>query len=353
MTGEEPGVTEDSRPFEWFRPTADGRVLGGLDLDGLLSRSLIDPATTELTSDQHFLLMLNSIDITDDECHALADKPLRPGFSALGLRAMLGTSTLGAALRVLARYYAMTPSVFRLQIDTGGDLARIALFAEGRHRARAAMLEEIWLMALNMFMSWFVGRRIPLLAMRVARPDHPDTGGAHWALGAPVSAGQETSLLIPATCLQLPRRVGDVDEPIWEAMRFWMDEVGPPPGEGLLGAAFSGAEAPAKTRLREAFEGLALCDRQISRRIRRDLGVSFRDLRGDALIELARELLRHSDDSIEDIGARLGYAEERSFRRFVRGRTGLTPAQIRRGAAATADPQVRSLVRSMVQKLQV
>jgi AraC-like DNA-binding protein len=351
-TGEQLGVTED-RPFEWFRPTPDGRILGGLELDGLLSRSLIDPAATQLTNDQHFLLMLNSIDITDDECHGLADRPLRPGFSAIGLRAMLGTSTLDAALRVLSRYYAVTPSALRLEIRVGENLARIALVAEGRDRARAAMLEEIWLMTLYMFMSWFVGRRIPLLAMVVARREHPDIGGAHWANGAPLSAGEETSLLVPLTCLQLPRRVGEVEEPIWEAMRFWMEEAAPPPGERLLGAAFGEAEAPARTTLREAFEGLALCDRQISRRIKRDHGVSFRDLRGDALVELACELLRHGEDSIDDIGARLGYAEERSFRRFMRGRTGLTPAQIRRGGAATADPQVRSLVRSMVKKLQV
>jgi AraC-like DNA-binding protein len=344
---------EEQRPFDWFRPTADGRVLGGLELDGLLSRSLIEPDATQLTADQHFLLMLNSIDITDDECHGLGDKPLRPGFSAIGLRAMLGTATLDAALRVLSRYYAMT--AFRLEVRKGGALARIALRAEGRDRARAAMLEEIWLMALYMFMSWFVGRRLPLLAMSVARPDHPDIGGAHWAFGAPVSAGEETSLLVPLSCLNLARRVSDAEEPIWEAMRFWMDEVMPSAGEWVLGGAFSGAEAPAKTRLREAFEELELGDRQLSRRIRRSHGASFRDLRGHALAEIARELLRNSGDSIEDIGARLGYAEERSFRRFMRSRTGLTPAQIRKGAGigAAADPEARVLVRSLVKKLQV
>jgi AraC-like DNA-binding protein len=299
--------------------------------------------------------MLNSIDITDDECHGLADRPLRPGFSAIGLRAMLGTSTLDAALRVLSRYYAMTPSTFRLEVHEGGNLARISLLAESNDRPRAAMLEEIWLMALYMFMSWFAGRRLPLLAMSVARRDHPDIGGAHWAFGAPVSVSEDTSLLIPLTCLQLPRRVSDAEEPIWEAMRFWMDEVMPGPGEWVLGAAFSGAEAPAKTRLREAFEELELGDRQLSRRIRRNHGASFRDLRGDALAEIAKALLRNSEDSIEDIGVRLGYAEERSFRRFLRSRTGLTPAQIRKGAGvgATVDPQARSLVRSLVRKLQV
>lgn len=346
-------VIQDPRTFDWFRSTPGDAVLGGLDLDCLLRRSLVEPTASELSPEQHFLLMLNSIDISDDECHALADRRLPPGFSALGLRAMLGTSSVEAALRVLARYYAVASGVFALEVRSGQGLTRIALRAEAKHRDRAAMLEEIWLMALYMFLTWFAGRRLPLLAMTVARPNHPDIGGAHWAFGAPLSNADLTSILVPTNCLQWPRRAADVDEPIWEAMRFWLDETAPPPGEGVLDAAFAGAEAPARTRLREAFEGLALCDRQLSRRIRRETGASFRDLRGEALVELARDLLRNTDERVEEIGARLGYAEERSFRRFMRGRTGLTPAQIRRGAATAGDSELRAMVRSMALKLQV
>ena len=344
-------MIQDSRTFDWFRPASGEAFLGGLDLDALLRRSLVEPTATDLSPEQHFLLMLNSIDITDDECHGLADRPLRPGFAAVGLHAMLGTCSIEAALRVLARYYALSSGVFALDLREDQGLTRIALRAEGRRRDQAAMLEEIWLMALYMFMTWFAGRRLPLLAMTVARPSHPDIGAAHWAFGAPVAYAELTSILVPTSCLQWPRRAADAEEPIWEAMKFWLDETVPPPGEGILDAAFAGAEAPARTRLREAFEGLALCDRQLSRRIRREHGVSFRDLRGDALVDLARDLLRNTEESVEDIGARLGYAEERSFRRFMRSRTGLTPAQIRREAAPDSD--LRAIVRSMARKLQV
>lgn len=344
---------EENRTLDWFRPTADRRVLGGLELDDLLSRSRVDPTAVRLTPDQHFLMMLNSIDVTDDECHGLARRRVRPGFSAIGLHAMLGTSSLAAALRVLARYYAAPASVFGLEVREADGLARIELSAEGADWAGAAMLEEIWLMALHMFMSWFVGRRLPVLAMTIARPDHPDIGGTHWALGAPVTLDRTTSFVLPLAFLGLPKRAVDVDEPIWEAMQFAMDEIALPAGEGVLGAALSQVEAPAKARLREAFDSLALCDRQLSRRIRSEHGATFRDLRGEALVALAKELLRHSEASIEEIGAQLGYAEERSFRRFVRSRTGLTPAQIRNGAFPPADPEARALLRSLVSKLQV
>lgn len=345
-------VIQDPRTFDWFRSTPGDAILGGLDLDHLLQRASVEPTASELSPEHHFLLMLNSIDMSDDECHGLGDRPLPLGFSAVGLRAMLGTASVEAALRVLARYYAVASGVFALEVRSGQGLTRIALRAEGRHRDRAAMLEEIWLMALYMFLTWFAGRRLPLLAMTVARPNHPDLGGAHWAFGAPLSNADLTSILVPTSCLQWARRAADVDEPIWEAMRCWLDETAPPVGEGLLGAAFVGAEAPARTRLREAFDGLALCDRQLSRRIRRETGVSFRDLRGEALVDLARDLLRNTDEAIDEIGARLGYAEERSFRRFMRSRTGLTPAQIRKGGALAPDPELRAKVRTMALKLQ-
>ena len=107
-----------------------GVVLGGLDLDTLLRRSLVDPHATHVTSDQHTLLMLNSIDMTGDEAHALGAGRLNHGFASLGLRTMLSTSTLGAALEVLARYFATCSSVIRMRIDHAGDFTEVSLRAD-------------------------------------------------------------------------------------------------------------------------------------------------------------------------------------------------------------------------------
>jgi AraC-like DNA-binding protein len=212
------------------------------------------------------------------------------------------------------------------------------------------MLEEIWLMALSMFMNWFVGRDLPIVSMTVARRDHPDVGGLHWAFGAPVARADVTSLVLPLEALQLPRRAADVEEPIWEAIRFRLDRM--PVGERPLGMVFAGGDAPARARRGDALGGVALCERQMRRRVRRAHGAGFRELRAEALAGLARDLLCNTDDPIEAIGARLGYAEERSFRRFIRARTGLTPAQIRRGADGPADAETRDRLRDLARRLQ-
>lgn len=337
---------------------AGALVLGGVDLDILLSRSLVEPGATHVTADQHTLLMLNSIDMTGDEAHALGAGRLNHGFASLGLRTMLSTATLGAALEVLSRYFATCSSVFRMRIDYRGDLAEVSLRAEGRDEARCEVLEEIWFNALYTFMCWFVGRRLPVMGAVVARLDHPSAYRVHWAANAPLSRGEVSSLLLPRACLQWRRQVHEVEEPVWEALRFWMDDdVGSAADvQTGLRTVFGRFEAPARARLDEAFGDRGVGDRQMSRRIKAQYGATFRDLRGDALVEVATRLLQMTDMPIDEIGAQLGYAEERSFRRFLRNRAGQTPAQIRRAGGRTprtSDQAVRSRIHALTRKMEL
>ena len=334
-----------------------GVVLGGLDLDTLLRRSLVDPHATHVTSDQHTLLMLNSIDMTGDEAHALGAGRLNHGFASLGLRTMLSTSTLGAALEVLARYFATCSSVIRMRIDHAGDFTEVSLRAEGRDEARCEVLEEIWFNALYAFLCWFVGRRLPVIAAAVARLDHPAVHRVHWAANAPLSRGDVSSLLLPRPCLQWRRQVEDVDEPVWEALRFWMDDdVSLAHDRTGLRSVFGEFEGPARAKFEDAFDHRGLGGRQMSRRIKAEYGANFRDLRGDALAAAATRMLQSSSMPIEEIGARLGYAEERSFRRFLRNRTGQTPAQIRRAGALAPqapDEAVRARIHALTRKMEL
>jgi AraC-like DNA-binding protein len=337
---------------------AGGLVLGGLDLETLLSRSLVDPDATHVTSDQQTLLMLNSIDMTGDEAHALGAGRLNHGFASLGLRTMLSTSTLGAALEVLARYFATCSSVLRLRIEYRGDVAEVSLRAEGRDEARCDVLEEIWFNALYTFMCWFVGKRLPVMAASVARLDHPAAHRVHWAANAPLIRGDISSLLLPRACLQWRREVEDVEEPVWEALRFWMDDDVAPAGRAQTGlrTVFSQFETPARAKLEDAFNDQGIGERQMHRRIKAQYGATFRDLRGDALVDAATRLLQTTDMPIDEIGAQLGYAEERSFRRFLRNRAGQTPAQIRRAGARaprTSDEAVRSRIHALTRKMEL
>jgi len=61
-------------------------------------------------------------------------------------------------------------------------------------------------------------------------------------------------------------------------------------------------------------------------------------------------LLRETDDSVEAIGAELGYSDGRSFRRFLKTATGRTPHELRR-SVLTDSPQVDHQVRQRLRAI--
>ena len=73
---------------------------------------------------------------------------------------------------------------------------------------------------------------------------------------------------------------------------------------------------------------LAVGPRSLQRALKTE-GVSFRKIRAEVLQRRARELLRETELPIEAIGARLGYAEPKSFRRAFKRWVGVSPMRYR------------------------
>ncbi|TAJ71857.1 MAG: AraC family transcriptional regulator [Phenylobacterium sp.] len=308
-------------PIEWVHRRFESQN-GGL-FDDLLRRTGVAPGAEFLTRAENTLLMLHSIMALRDEGHALGSRRLPPGFASVGLRVMGSARTLGAGLEALSRYFAVANATFQLDLSIHGDEAEIILRATGPDRVQAALLEDIWLAPLNAFMAWHIRDRTPVISITTACPDHPSLGGRHFWDSTPVVANGRTALRLPTACLALERRAASFEEPLWDALRFSLSDDREP--ATLLDGAPIDAHTP-----RQAFMILPhLGARQARRRVRKATGASFRDLRAEAIVGRARDLLSETDRSVSDIAAELGYAEERSFRRFLRGRTGLSPSAIR------------------------
>lgn len=181
---------------------------------------------------------------------------------------------------------------------------------------------------LSAFIAWHIRDRTPVTAMTTARPDHPSLGGRHFWDRTPVAVHERTALRLPAGSLALERRVTAFEEPLWDALRYSLLDEGD--GARLRDGSAIDAQTP-----RQAFMALPhLGERQARRRVREAAGASFRDLRAEAILARAREMLCETDRPVADVAAELGYAEERSFRRFLRKRTGLSPSAIRAQGAA-------------------
>ncbi|MDZ4375829.1 MAG: helix-turn-helix domain-containing protein [Phenylobacterium sp.] len=313
-------------PIDWVQKRFQAQS-GGL-FEELLRRTGVAPDREFLTRSENTLLMLHSIVALRDEGHALGRQPLPPGFASVGLRVMGSARTLGGGLEALARYFEVAGSIFSLDLRITGQEAEISLLANGLDRAQSSMLEDIWLAPLNAFIAWHIRDRAPVIAMTTARPDHPSLGGQHFWESAPVAKHDRTTLRLPLASLQLARRAASFEEPLWDALRFSLRGY----SDGVILPDGSAIDAQTKT---QPFMGMPhLGARQTRRRVREATGASFRDLRAQAIVERARQMLCETDRPVSDIAADLGYAEERSFRRFLRARTGLSPTAIREQGAS-------------------
>lgn len=74
---------------------------------------------------------------------------------------------------------------------------------------------------------------------------------------------------------------------------------------------------------------MAMSGRTLQRKLR-EAGVSFSSLRDQVRSQLAPELIRRCDLTIDDVAARLGYAERSNFTHAFSRWTGMTPGAFRR-----------------------
>jgi AraC-like DNA-binding protein len=73
---------------------------------------------------------------------------------------------------------------------------------------------------------------------------------------------------------------------------------------------------------------LAIGPRTLQRALKTE-GTSFREVRLRFVEQRALSLLSETDTPIEEIAKVLGYSEPRSFRRVIKGWTGLSPSALR------------------------
>ena len=87
---------------------------------------------------------------------------------------------------------------------------------------------------------------------------------------------------------------------------------------------------PERQTRQELAEYLHCSQRQLIRKMQALYGVSFRQKLIASRMDLARYLLRSTDNSVNEISTRVGYADNAAFFRAFRQHTGMTPAQYRK-----------------------
>ena len=328
---------------------SEGVVMRGLSRERLFRNSFIDPsAQNPISLGQMVLLSMAIITETDDHFLSLGRQSIPPGQMILMFRILMGCGTVGGALNGLVRFHKMERQIsLDLQFDGAEAQLRVSC-GDAFGGVNAPFIEDFYLNTIFGALCYFLGRRFPATAVTTRNPIQPlDT--RHWSLFAPIRRGRLAALHFPTAILLEPRQGAPADDICWEILRHRLaldDSAAPLARDGAVSTRH--------------LNTLALCDDlgispATFRRRNRASGSSFRRFREETLVEASLNLLADGTQSISSIAAQLGYADARSYRRFIKAATGRTPDQLRteRRTAAMEDlqPKVAAAIEDIAVRL--
>lgn len=324
--------------FAWIGQGVQVLSREGIDVDDLFFRYGIGSARdgllpgVEVSGDQMILMCLLIIRAASDEGHGVGRKPLQIGTASLALRAMLSAPRLQAAVHTLCRFYDLAGSGVQIQLREAGDQAIVHIGIDDPRQTEFLIVEEIYAMAVHIWLSYYLGRRLRLDYF-VSPQAHPHLHGVHPYLRCPVLPGSATAIAFPRALLMTEGLTGRDEHPLESAVLSWAsDFVDHPTARspvvgGPLSRAVYDRLLTADASADDVGRDLGLSVSVLRKRLSAG-GASFRSLRKAALLHRLEPLLSEGRRA-EDAALSLGYSDARSLRRAVKTATGVTFGELR------------------------
>ena len=310
----------------------------GLDTGPALAAAGIDAAALtdpdfRMSAEGYGALWLAVAGELQDEYFGLGGRAMRPGSFTMLTYAIVGSGTLGIALRRALRFLGVMLEEPRGRMTVSDGLVVITLSESGPPRSAFAY-RTFWII-LHGLICWLVGRRLPIRRVDFRGPEPKGDTDYRLFFGAPVRFGQPASVLaFDARYLTLP--IDRSERAVKEFLRR-------APANLLVRYRHdAGISADVRARLRAlspvdwpTLEDLAAQMRMATPTLRRRLrqeGGGYAEIKDALRHQAAIAALRGGDRPVAEIAADLGFAEPSAFHRAFRKWTGATPAAFRRAA---------------------
>jgi AraC-like DNA-binding protein len=270
---------------------------------------------------------MNMMVETEDHFGGRGRRAYPPSQLILMLRIMTACNTLERSISSLVSFHEMGQPI-SIELRTDGMEAQLCVHCDDAFGGEnAPVIEDIYLNTIFGGLSYFLGRRFPATAV-MTRNRGQALGVRHWSMSAPVRLGGMAAFHFPLPLLTETRQADPTDDICWKVLQHRL-------------AVDNGINAQANDQsisIRQ-LNTIALCaELGISpatfRRRNSYAGSGFRRFREETLVEASLSLLADGARSVSSIAAELGYADVRSYRRFIKGATGLTPDQLRANSVA-------------------
>ena len=254
----------------------------------------------------------------------------------VGLAAMTA-ATLQQALAIGVQYFHQVMPAFDTGFEIIGDTCTFTVEPISDFGCHNALLAETTLCAVNSVLPFSdlgydeleVTFRHDQLAMTAFPSFYP---GITLKMGA-----ARHSLVFPAKALGQPLRTGNMATFQMIEAELARRELFLANHQTLVYRVFmlikerlaAGEKVDAETMARQLHFSLRTFNRRLQ-----DEGTSFKTIHDQCRLDLATQLLRHSRKPMVAISAELGFANESSFSRYIKDKTGLSPLQYRKRAGA-------------------
>lgn len=316
-----------------------GDVLGALQRAGLghVARPLIEGVPVAVPRMALAQLSAECVWAAHAEsCRRLGTKPLPVGRHRLLLRATLGCTTLREALSVLEEFYDLiNPDEPNWIVERSPDALRLVM-----HRRRTSACDAEFLLSAfgistyHRLLSWLIGEELPLIEVTFAFPKRLQELGLQAFFNAETLFDKaQDSLSFSSRFLDRP--IVAKPSEVEELFKLFCYDLLPPQYElTTLGArvyaamqsALASGQPPLDLVQLAAMFGLS--EATFRRRLAAE-NVSIEALRMQCRKDLALNLLSKKELSVQEIAARLSYADTATFRRAFKQWVGVSPSDWR------------------------
>ncbi|MEW6163952.1 MAG: AraC family transcriptional regulator [Pseudomonadota bacterium] len=310
-----------------------GMARAGRDPAPLLAAAGIDPALPRVPLAAYADLYNRVAAALDDEAFGLFQTPMRCGSFELLAHALVGTHSLGEAMRRMARFLRVLLPDMAVGVERHGHHALLSI-AETRplDAGPGRVFAHEWLLRLiHGLACWLAGRGLALDAVAFPYPRPPHAADYALIYTADSTFGaRRLEARFQANLLDLPVRRDEAalaaflaGAPGRIATLYRRDRDTVRAVRDILFAAL-----PALPALDDIAARLHLSPRSLHRHLA-DEGTNFRRIKDALRRDLALSRLAKTDTPVAAIAAELGYADPSAFYRAFVEWTGVAPSDYR------------------------
>ena len=246
------------------------------------------------------------------------------------------SSTVGAGLERISRYFPLINNAVQLPITLGPENALLRVINPGDPTGVSRPYAEYTLAAVYLRSCHAYRERYPLIRVDLAYPCPGGLAEYERVFGAPVCFGTEHTQL----CIQRrvwDRPVADGNEGLAAVLEQHAQTLlaAVPTDAGLarrVRLAIHGELRGGDPMLPHVAKRLGMAGRTVQRKLKEE-GTSYADLLNETRSSVAQVYLKERDLSLAEVGHLLGFSEQSSFSRAFKRWTGSTPRQYRISAA--------------------